>query len=70
MNAATLTDVFKVAVRPKIDEEDEIIKGEEVARVIKIIMDQNLRDSEGLQLRRRIEDLRVGAAAAVSEDGS
>jgi hydroquinone glucosyltransferase len=70
MNAATLTDVFKVAVRPKIDEEDGIIKGEEVARVIKIIMDQCSRDGEGLQLRRRIEDLRVEAADAVSEDGS
>ncbi|XP_045808741.1 hydroquinone glucosyltransferase-like [Trifolium pratense] len=70
MNAATLTDVFKVAVRPKIDEEDGIIKGEEVARVIMIIMDQCSRDGEGLQLRRRIEDLRVGAATAVSENGS
>ncbi|RHN38588.1 putative hydroquinone glucosyltransferase [Medicago truncatula] len=71
MNAAALTDVFKVAVRPKIDDEDGIVKGEEVARVIKIIMNQYSRDGEGLQLRKRIEDLRVeAAAAAVSEDGS
>lgn len=67
MNAATLTDVFKVAVRPRIDEQDGIIKGEEVVRVIKIIMDG---ESEGLKLRRRIEEVRDGAVAALSEDGS
>ncbi|GAU34726.1 hypothetical protein TSUD_16990 [Trifolium subterraneum] len=70
MNAAILTDIFKVAVRPKIDEEDWIIKGEEIARVIKIIMDQCSRDGEGLKLRRRIEDLSVGAGVAMSENGS
>ncbi|CAK8559992.1 unnamed protein product [Lathyrus sativus] len=66
-NAATLTDVFKVAVRPRIDEQDGIIKREEVARVIKIIIDG---ESEGLKLRTRIEEVRDGAVAAWSEGGS
>lgn len=65
MNAATMSDVFKVAVRARIDEEDGVIKGEEVARVIKIIM-----DGEGLKMRRRIEEVRDRAEAALREDGS
>ncbi|CAJ2665050.1 unnamed protein product [Trifolium pratense] len=66
MNAKLLTDVLKVAVRPKIDDENGIVKREEVAKVIKRIMEGD----ESFVIRKRIEELRDGAANALSENGS
>lgn len=66
MNATTLSEVLKVAVRPKSDGESGIVKRDEVARVIKIVMEGD----ESLQLRKRIECFSVAAANAVSEHGS
>lgn len=67
MNASMLEDILKVAVRPKICDEDGIVKGEEVCRVIKILMDGGCL---GLELKKRIEELKFGASDAMSEDGS
>ncbi|KAI9070998.1 hypothetical protein K1719_024100 [Acacia pycnantha] len=67
MNAVMLTEQFKVAVRPKGDENNNgIVKREEVARVVKILMEGD----EGKELRRRIQVFKDAAAKAVSEDGS
>ncbi|XP_045792194.1 hydroquinone glucosyltransferase-like [Trifolium pratense] len=66
MNAKLLTDVLKVAVRPKIDDENGIVKREEVAKAIKRIMEGD----ESFVIRKRIEELRDGAANALSENGS
>ncbi|XP_061370841.1 hydroquinone glucosyltransferase-like [Gastrolobium bilobum] len=65
MNAVLLTDVLKVAVRPKVDESG-IVKGEEIANVIKRVMEGH----ESLEMNKRIKELSDGAAAALSEHGS
>ncbi|RYR74814.1 hypothetical protein Ahy_A02g009525 isoform A [Arachis hypogaea] len=66
MNAVLLKDVLKVAVRPEANE-DGIVKREEVARVVKGIIEEN---EEGLEMRKRIKELSDAAAAALSENGS
>jgi hydroquinone glucosyltransferase len=66
MNAKLLTDVLKVAVRPKVDDVTGIIKREEVAKAIKRIMEGD----ESFEKRKRIEELSDGAAKALSESGS
>ncbi|KAK7277133.1 hypothetical protein RIF29_18283 [Crotalaria pallida] len=66
MNAVTLTQVLKLAVRPKIDDESGIIKREEIAKVIKRIMEGD----EGLEIRTRIKELSDAAGVALSEHGS
>ncbi|KAK7277107.1 hypothetical protein RIF29_18257 [Crotalaria pallida] len=66
MNAIVLTDVLKVAVMPKVDEETGIVKHEEIARVVKTIMEGD----EIVQIRKRINDLSDAAAVALSEHGS
>ena len=65
MNAVLLTDVLKVALRPKIDE-NGIVTREEIARIIKRIMEGN----EGLEIRKRIKGFSNVAAIALSENGS
>ncbi|KAK2352514.1 hydroquinone glucosyltransferase [Trifolium repens] len=68
MNAKLLVDVLKVGVRVKVDDDDEsgIVKREEVAKSVKRIMEGD----ESLEIRKRINELRVGACVATSEDGS
>ena len=65
MNAILLTDVLKVAVRPKADE-NGIIRREEIAKVTKRVVKGN----ESLEMRKRIKDLSDAAAIALSENGS
>ncbi|MED6211120.1 hypothetical protein PIB30_070511 [Stylosanthes scabra] len=67
MNAILLTDELRVAVRPQGDEEDGIVKRDEIAKVVKRIMDHS---EEGLEMRKRIQDLSDAAAVALSENGS
>ncbi|MED6223080.1 hypothetical protein PIB30_070514 [Stylosanthes scabra] len=68
MNAVLLKDVLKVALMPeKAEDEDGIIKREGIARVVRRIMEEN---EEGLEIRKRIEELSDAAAAAISENGS
>jgi len=66
MNAKLLTDVLKVAVRPKVDDENGIIKQEEVAKAIKRIMEGD----ESFVIRKKIKELSAGAATVLSEHGS
>ncbi|MED6188393.1 hypothetical protein PIB30_085538 [Stylosanthes scabra] len=68
MNAILLTDELRVAVRPQGDKEDRMVKRDEIAEVVKRIMDHN--DEEGLEMRKRIQDLSDAAAVALSENGS
>ncbi|XP_028787318.1 UDP-glycosyltransferase 72B1 [Neltuma alba] len=66
MNAVMLTEQFKVAVRPKGDEnKNGTVMREEVARVVKILM-----EDEGRELQRKIQVFKDAAAKALSEDGS
>jgi hydroquinone glucosyltransferase len=66
MNAKLLTDVLKVAIRPNVDDESGIVKREEVAKSVKRIMEGD----ESLKIRKRINELSVGACVATSEDGT
>ncbi|XLR15453.1 hypothetical protein HN51_036426 [Arachis hypogaea] len=65
MNAVLLKDVLKVAVKPeKVDnDEDRIVKREEITRVIKRMMEEN---EEGLEMRKRIKQLSDAATTALT----
>ena len=66
MNAKLLTDVLKVVVRPKVDDETGIIKREEVAKALKRIMEGD----DSFEIRKKIKELSVGAETVLSEHGS
>ncbi|XP_054780081.1 hydroquinone glucosyltransferase-like isoform X2 [Prosopis cineraria] len=68
MNAVMLTGHFKVAVRPKGDENKNngIVERDEVARVVKIVME----GEEGRELRRRILVFKEAADKTISEEGT
>ncbi|XP_061346437.1 hydroquinone glucosyltransferase-like [Gastrolobium bilobum] len=64
MNAVLLTDGLKVALRPKVNE-DDIVEKEEIAKVIKCLMD----GEEGKGMRKRMKVLQDSASNAL-KDGS
>ncbi|XP_028787265.1 UDP-glycosyltransferase 72B1-like [Neltuma alba] len=68
MNAVMLVEQFKVAVRPKGDEnyKNGIVMREEVARVVRIVME----GEEGRELQTRIRVFKETAAKATSEEGT
>ncbi|KAF1888444.1 hypothetical protein Lal_00011215 [Lupinus albus] len=66
MNAVTLTQVLKVAIRVKVDEESGIVKRDEIGKVIKRIMEGN----EGFEICKRIKNLSDAASDALCENGS
>ncbi|KAF7844943.1 hydroquinone glucosyltransferase-like [Senna tora] len=65
MNAALLSEEFKVALRPKVKEKG-IVEREEVSRVVKCLMEGD----EGKEMGRRIEMFKDAAVKAFSKDGS
>ncbi|XP_058736703.1 hydroquinone glucosyltransferase-like [Vicia villosa] len=65
MNAVMLSDGLKVAVRLKF-EDDEIVEKEEIAKVIKCVME----GEEGKGMRERIKKLKDSAVNALKSDGS
>ena len=65
-NAAMVTDGLKVAVRPKAGSNNGIVVKEDIASLIKSLME----GLEGEEIRRRMKELKDGAACAVMEDGS
>ncbi|KAF7844940.1 hydroquinone glucosyltransferase-like [Senna tora] len=65
MNAALLSDEFKVALRPKVNEKG-IVKREEVSRVVKCLMESD----EGKEMGRRMEAFKNAAIKAQSKDGA
>ena len=65
MNAKLLTDALKVVVRPKAYEKG-IVTREEIARVIKRIMEGD----EGLEMCKRMKELSDAAAIALSKNSS
>ncbi|KAF7825193.1 hydroquinone glucosyltransferase-like [Senna tora] len=65
MNSFMLTNVLKVGLRPKVNN-DSIVERDEIAKVIKNLME----GEESKEIRRRVKDLRENAISAVKEDGS
>ncbi|XP_004515370.1 hydroquinone glucosyltransferase [Cicer arietinum] len=66
MNARELVDVLKVGVRAKVDDENGIVKRDEVVKAIKRIKEGD----ESLEIKNRIKELSVSAANALREHGS
>lgn len=66
MNAKLLTDVLKVAVRPKVDDESGIVKREEVGKSVKRIMEGD----ESLEINKKMNELSDAAATVLSDHGS
>ncbi|KAF5744413.1 hydroquinone glucosyltransferase [Tripterygium wilfordii] len=66
MNAVMLSEDIKVALRPKTRSEDGIIGRDEIAKVVKDLME----GEEGKKIRNRMKELKEAAAKVVSEDGS
>ncbi|KAL2336873.1 hypothetical protein Fmac_011319 [Flemingia macrophylla] len=62
MNAVMLADGLKVALRPKLNK-DGIIEKEEIAKVVKCLMD----GEEGKGMRERMRSLKDSAANAVKD---
>ncbi|KAL8254083.1 hypothetical protein R6Q59_032310 [Mikania micrantha] len=64
MNAVSLTEDIKVALRPKADE-NGLVSRVEIARVVKGLLE----GEEGKPIRSRIRDLKDAAANVLSKDG-
>ncbi|KAF7844954.1 hydroquinone glucosyltransferase-like [Senna tora] len=65
VNAMMLTDVLKVAVTPKGDE-DGIVKREEVSRCVKCVLESE----EGKEMYKRVQMIKDAANTALGEKGS
>ncbi|XP_076890696.1 hydroquinone glucosyltransferase-like [Bidens hawaiensis] len=65
MNAVSLTEGIKVALRPKADE-NGLVGRVEIARVVKGLLE----GEEGKPIRSRIRELKEAAANVLSKDGS
>ncbi|KAJ9177151.1 hypothetical protein P3X46_012397 [Hevea brasiliensis] len=66
LNATLLTEELGIAVRPKNIPAKEVVKREEIERMIRRIMV----DEEGREIRTRVRELKESAEKAVSEGGS
>ncbi|KAJ0559619.1 putative hydroquinone glucosyltransferase [Helianthus annuus] len=64
MNAVSLTEGIKVALRPKVDE-NGIVSRVEIARVVKGLIE----GEEGKPIRSRIRELKDAASNVLSKDG-
>ncbi|XP_071701380.1 hydroquinone glucosyltransferase-like [Rutidosis leptorrhynchoides] len=65
MNAVSLTEGIKIALRPKVGE-NGIVSRLEIARVVKSLLE----GEEGKAIRSRVRDLKDAGANALSKDGS
>ncbi|KAI9078492.1 hypothetical protein K1719_039588 [Acacia pycnantha] len=65
MNAVLLTEGLKVALRPRVNEND-IVEREEIANLVKILME----GEEGKEIHKRMSDLKDASENALREDGS
>ncbi|KAF2302212.1 hypothetical protein GH714_033752 [Hevea brasiliensis] len=66
MNAVMLTDDIKVALRPRINDQNGLIESKEIERVVRGLME----GEEGKKVRHRMKDLKDAAARVLSEEGS
>lgn len=66
MNATLLTEELGVAVRPKNLPAKEVVKREEIERMIRRIMV----DEEGSEIRKRVRELKDSGEKALNEGGS
>ncbi|KAK3434954.1 hypothetical protein EUGRSUZ_D02353 [Eucalyptus grandis] len=66
MNALMLTQDIKVALRPSADPESGLVGRDEIARVVKRLME----GEEGKRIRNRMKDLKDAAAKVLGKDGS
>ncbi|KAK7310085.1 hypothetical protein RJT34_07336 [Clitoria ternatea] len=65
MNAVVLTQSLKVGVRPKANENGLVVEREEVADVVKSLME----GVEGVKLHKRMKELKEAATNTFQENG-
>ncbi|XP_022940881.1 hydroquinone glucosyltransferase-like [Cucurbita moschata] len=65
MNAHMLTEDIKIALRPKKEEESGIVEKEEIAEVVKSLME----GEEGKRIRGKMKNLKNAAERGAGEDG-
>lgn len=68
MNSVLLVENLKVALRPKADGEDGIIRREEVASVVKALMEGT--SEKGRIVRHSMKQLKDSVVKALNEDGA
>ncbi|KAI3978773.1 hypothetical protein MKX01_015948 [Papaver californicum] len=68
LNATLLSDDIKVAARTQILPGKEVIRREEIQRMIRLVMEES--NEEGQNLRRRATELKTSASRAISKGGS
>ncbi|KAJ4952088.1 hypothetical protein NE237_028920 [Protea cynaroides] len=66
MNAVMLVEDVKVALRPKVDEEKGLIGRQEIAEVVKSLME----GEEGMKVRSKMIEFKDEAAKVLRDDGS
>ncbi|KAJ9188247.1 hypothetical protein P3X46_003619 [Hevea brasiliensis] len=66
MNAVMLTEDIKVALRPRINDQNGLIESKEIERVVRGLME----GEEGKKVRHRMKDLKDAAARVLREEGS
>lgn len=66
MNAVMLTEDIKVALRPRHNDENGLIERQEIARVVRGLME----GEEGKKVRNRMKGLKDAAARVLSDEGS
>ncbi|XP_010053798.2 hydroquinone glucosyltransferase [Eucalyptus grandis] len=66
MNALMLTQDIKVALRPRANAESSLVGRDEIAKVVKDLME----GEEGRLVRNRMRELKDAAAQVLGEDGS
>jgi len=65
INALMLCEGLKVALRPKVVEGNNgIVKREEIAQVVKSVI---IQDKRGKEIRKRLEEIRIGLMDAMKE---
>ena len=69
MNATLLVEELRVAVRPKVLPEKKVVDREEVAYLVRQIMEMK-RDAKPNPIRERMKELKHSALKAVSKGGS
>ncbi|XP_074294338.1 uncharacterized protein LOC141622179 [Silene latifolia] len=65
MNSTMLAEDLGIAIRPKVKPSKGIVTREEISNMVKYVM-----GSEGIGLRRTVEDLKMSANQALNEGGS
>ncbi|XP_059642285.1 anthocyanidin 3-O-glucosyltransferase 5-like [Cornus florida] len=66
LNATMLTEEMRVAVRPRVSPAKEVVRREEIERMVRSVMESK----EGKVMREKMKELKYSAEKALKKDGS